>query len=278
MILLHLRQAIIFYFQMENTITFLGTGTSTGIPMIGCRCSVCSSTDPRDKRLRTSAFIHYNGVKLLIDCGPDFRTQALKYNIADLDAILLTHQHKDHTGGLDDVRALNYINKKATTVYCEDRVLQGLKMEYYYAFTEHPYPGAPEFDIHLINEQPFEINKQRIIPIRAMHYKLPILGFRFGTLCYLTDANSIPDEEFAKLQGLDIMVLSAVKRTHHISHFSLPEALQVAKKIGAKKTFLTHLSHQMADDNYGIKGTYAALSEEMPSGVYIAYDGLKETF
>ncbi len=263
---------------MENTITFLGTGTSTGIPMIGCQCSVCSSTDPRDKRFRTSAFIHYNGLKLLIDCGPDFRTQALKYNIADLDAILLTHQHKDHTGGLDDVRALNYINKKATTVYCEDRVLQGLKMEYYYAFTEHPYPGAPEFDIHLINEQPFEINKQRIIPIRAMHYKLPILGFRFGTLCYLTDANSIPDEEFAKLQGLDIMVLSAVKRTHHISHFSLTEALQVAKRIGAKKTFITHLSHQMADDKYGIKGTYAALSKDMPNGVFIAYDGLKETF
>ncbi|MBR5074457.1 MAG: MBL fold metallo-hydrolase [Bacteroidales bacterium] len=263
---------------MHNTITFLGTGTSTGVPMIGCHCSVCSSKDPRDKRLRTSAFVEYEGLKLLIDCGPDFRTQALTYGIEDLDAILLTHQHKDHTGGLDDVRALNYILQKPTTIYCEERVLEGLKKEYSYAFAEHPYPGIPKFDIHLIGDAPFSIQGKEIIPVRAMHYKLPILGFRFGGLCYLTDANHIAEEEFEKLNGLDIMVLSAIKRGPHISHFSLGEAIAVAKRIGAKKTFITHLSHQMAEDDKKIKGTHADLSAEMPSGIFIAYDGLKVSF
>lgn len=263
---------------MHNTITFLGTGTSTGVPTIGCHCSVCSSNDPRDKRLRTSAFVEYEGLKLLIDCGPDFRTQALTYGIEDLDAILLTHQHKDHTGGLDDVRALNYILQKPTTIYCEERVLEGLKKEYSYAFAEHPYPGSPKFDIHLIGDAPFSILGKEIIPIRAMHYRLPILGFRLGGLCYLTDANYIAEEEFEKLKGLDIMVLSAVRRGKHISHFSLEEAIATAKRIGAKKTFITHLSHQMAEDEKKIKGTHADLSAEMPSGIFIAYDGLKENF
>lgn len=263
---------------MENSITFLGTGTSTGVPMIGCHCSVCSSTDPRDKRMRTSAYIRYNGLRLLIDCGPDFRTQALSNGIEDLDAILFTHQHKDHTGGLDDVRALNYINQKPTTIYCEERVLSGLKMEYSYAFTDHPYPGVPKFDIHIIDENPFEISGQRIIPIRAMHYKLPILGYRIGNLCYLTDANYLADEEIEKLQGLEVMVLSAVRRGKHISHFSLEEAVALGLRIGARKTFITHLSHQMAEDDRNIKGTHADLSAEMPPGIFIAYDGLKVSF
>lgn len=263
---------------MHNSITFLGTGTSTGVPMIGCHCSVCSSKDPRDKRLRTSAFVVYEGLKLLIDCGPDFRTQALAYGIEDLDAILLTHQHKDHTGGLDDVRALNYTLKKPTTIYCEERVLKGLKKEYSYAFSSHPYPGIPKFDIHLIDNTPFSIDSRSIIPIRAMHYKLPILGFRFGGLCYLTDANHIAEKELEKLKDLDIMVLSAVRRGKHISHFSLEEAVQMAQRIGAKKTFITHLSHQMAEDDKNIKGTHADLSAEMPSGIFIAYDGLKLSF
>ena len=263
---------------MHNTITFLGTGTSTGVPMIGCHCSVCSSNDPRDKRLRTSAFVEYEGLKLLIDCGPDFRTQALTYGIENLDAILLTHQHKDHTGGLDDVRALNYILQKPTSIYCEERVLEGLKKEYSYAFAEHPYPGSPKFDIHIISDTSFNISGKKIIPVRAMHYKLPILGFRLGGLCYLTDANNIAEAEYEKLKGLDIMVLSAIKRGPHISHFSLGEAIAVAKRIGAKKTFITHLSHQMAEDENNIKGTHADLSAEMPSGIFIAYDGLKVSF
>ena len=238
---------------MKNSILFLGTGTSTGVPMIGCHCSVCSSTDPKDKRLRTSAFVEYEGLKLLIDCGPDFRHQALANGIEDFDAILLTHQHKDHTGGLDDVRALNYLKHKPTTIYCEERVLGGLKMEYSYAFDEHPYPGAPKFDIHIIDEKPFKIGNSTIIPVRAMHYKLPILGFRMGGMCYLTDAN-------------------------HISHFSLEQAIEVAKRIGAKKTYITHLSHMMAEDDKNIKGTHADLVREMPQGISIAYDGLKVSF
>ena len=263
---------------MKNSILFLGTGTSTGVPMIGCHCSVCSSTDPKDKRLRTSAVVEYEGLKLLIDCGPDFRHQALANGIEDFDAILLTHQHKDHTGGLDDVRALNYLKHKPTTIYCEERVLGGLKMEYSYAFDEHPYPGAPKFDIHIIDEKPFKIGNSTIIPVRAMHYKLPILGFRMGGMCYLTDANHIAEEEYEKLKDLDIMVLSAVRRGHHISHFSLEQAIEVAKRIGAKKTYITHLSHMMAEDDKNIKGTHQDLVSEMPEGITIAYDGLKVSF
>ena len=246
--------------------------------MIGCHCSVCSSSNPKDKRLRTSAFVHYNGLRLLIDCGPDFRTQALTNGIEDFDALLFTHQHKDHTGGLDDVRALNYINRKPTTIFCEQRVLEGLKMEYSYAFAQEPYPGVPKLDIHIIDEKPFEISGRQIIPIRAMHYKLPILGFRMGGLCYLTDANYIAEEELKKLNGLEIMVINAVRRGKHISHFSLEEAVCLARKIGAKKTFITHLSHQMAEDENKIKGTHADLTAEMPEGIFIAYDGLKVNF
>ena len=246
--------------------------------MIGCHCSVCSSTDPKDKRMRTSAFVHYNGLRLLIDCGPDFRTQALRNGIEDFDALLFTHQHKDHTGGLDDVRALNYINNKPTTIFCEQRVLEGLKMEYSYAFAQKPYPGVPKLDIHIIDEKPFEISGQKIIPVRAMHYKLPILGFRMGGLCYLTDANYIAEKELEKLKGLDIMVINAVRREKHISHFSLDEAVALGQRIGAKKTFITHLSHQMAEDEKNIKGTHAVLSAQMPDGIFIAWDGLKVSF
>lgn len=267
---------------MSNSITFLGTGTSTGVPMIGCHCSVCSSKDPRDKRLRTSAFIEYEGFKILIDCGPDFRQQALNNGITDIDAILLTHQHKDHTGGLDDVRALNYLCKKPASIYCEERVLESLKKEFYYAFAENPYPGAPKFDIHIIDNQPFKIVKGdksiTVTPIRAMHYKLPVLAYRLGPLCYLTDANFIPDEEYKKLHGLEVFTISSVRRKKHISHFTLSEALEVIDKVRAKKSFITHFSHQTADDEKGIQGTYKALLKELPQGVKPAYDGLKVSF
>ena len=258
---------------MSDSITFLGTGTSQGVPMIGCDCEICSSPDAHDKRLRSSALIRYRGKTFLVDAGPDFRQQMLREGIRHLDAILLTHNHKDHTGGLDDVRSFNYIERRSFPIYCEAHVLESLKKEYYYAFAENPYPGAPEMDIHLITSQAFEIEGVPVIPIRAMHFKLPVLGFRFGGCAYLTDANYIPESEFEKLRGLDIFVLNTVKRGRHISHYSLEEAVEICRKVGAKQSYLTHLSHLLP--------RHAMLTRELAqqsSKIRPAFDGLKLSF
>lgn len=247
-------------------LTFLGTGTSQGVPMIGCGCEVCSSSDARDKRLRSSVLVEYKGKKILIDAGPDFRQQMLRAGISHVDAILLTHNHKDHTGGLDDIRAFNYLEKKATEIYCEKYVEDSLRLEYSYAFAENRYPGAPEWHVHNIDDNQFCIGNCEITPIRGKHFKLPVLGFRFGNIAYCTDMNHIPEEEFAKLQGLDHFIINCVRRGRHISHFSLEEAIAVAQKVGAKNTWLTHLSHQLP--------TYSELAAELPQGIYPAYDGL----
>lgn len=251
-------------------ITFLGTGTSQGVPIIGCKCSVCVSDDLRDKRLRSSALIEEGGVSVIIDAGPDFRQQMLREDICHADGILLTHGHKDHTGGLDDLRAFNWLEKRAFPIYCEKRVQESLKSEYSYVFSDNKYPGIPEFDLKTIDETPFSLRQMRIIPIRAMHYKLPILGFRIGNLAYITDANYIPDIEFEKLKGLSVLVLNTVKLTKHISHFSLPEAVEQAQKIGAKRTLLTHLSHQLP--------CHEDLAAMLPEGIDPAYDGLQVEF
>lgn len=278
----------------KNRLTFLGTGTSQGVPMIGCGCEVCRSMDPRDKRLRSSVLVDYQGLRILVDAGPDFRQQMLRADVSHVDAILLTHNHKDHTGGLDDIRAFNYIEKRATEIYCEKYVENSLRMEYGYAFAEKKYPGAPEWHIHHIDEKPFTINaggpyevliwdhgkgyiksvageddpvrSAEIIPIRGMHYKLPVLGFRFGKIAYCTDMNHIPEEEFEKLKGLDHFVINCVKYGKHISHFSLEEAVEVAKKVGAKHSWLTHLSHQLP--------CHEELATELPENILPAYDGL----
>ena len=247
-------------------LTFLGTGTSQGVPMIGCTCEVCTSQAPEDKRLRSSVFVEHEGLKVLIDAGPDFRYQMLRERICSVDAILLTHNHKDHTGGLDDIRAFNYHEQKAAQIYCEKYVEDSLRMEYSYAFAKNKYPGAPEWEVHIIDNQPFEINGTDIVPIRGMHYKLPVLGYRFGNIAYCTDMNNIPEMEFSKLQGLEHFVINTVRRGHHISHFSLEEALEVASKVGAKHTWLTHLSHQLP--------CHKDLAAELPDGVKPAYDGL----
>lgn len=258
---------------MKNSITFLGTGTSQGIPMIGCTCEVCTSDDLRDKRLRCSALIRYEGHNFLIDAGPDFRQQMLREKIAHLDAILLTHNHKDHTGGLDDVRSFNYLEKRSFPIFCEAHVLESLKKEYYYVFQEKPYPGAPEMDIHLITSLPFEIDGIPVTPIRAMHYKLPVLGFRFGNCAYLTDANYIPESEFGKLKGLDIFVLNTVKRGHHISHYALEEAIGICRRVGARRSFLTHLSHMLPRHE-----EFAQELSELPFSLQPAFDGLTVEF
>lgn len=245
---------------------FLGTGTSQGVPMIGCRCEVCASSDSRDKRLRASVLVDYSGKRFLVDAGPDFRQQMLRSGVSHVDAILLTHNHKDHTGGLDDIRAFNYLEKSATQIYCEKYVEDSLRKEYSYAFAENKYPGAPEWDVHLIDDKPFNIDGVEIIPIRGKHFNLPVLGYRFGNIAYCTDMNRIPDEEFTKIQGLDHFIINCVRRGRHISHFSLEGALTIAERVGAKHTWLTHLSHQLP--------CYEELLAELPDGILPAYDGL----
>ncbi len=255
---------------MENRITLLGTGTSQGIPMIGCGCPVCTSTDIHDKRLRTSARVEYNGIDVVIDAGPDFRQQMLRENICNPDAILLTHKHIDHTGGLDDVRSYNYFKEKAMPIYCESMVAESLKQQFYYAFEEKKYPGAPDLELHLIDDKPFEINGTEIIPLRVLHYKMPILGYRFGDLAYITDGSFIPEETFEKLSGIKILIINCVRREKHISHFCLDEAVKIAEITHAEKTYLTHISHQL--------GKYSETEKSLPENIRQGYDGLKIEF
>ena len=288
---------------MSVRLTFFGTGTSQGIPIIGCRCPVCSSPDPRDKRFRSSALVQCEGMNILIDAGPDFRSQMLRAGVGHLDAILLTHNHKDHTGGLDDVRSLNYIDRKAVEIYCEPKVEDTIRREYAYAFAEPKYPGSPEWHLHTIGDAPFEVasndgyelewvhdvgyfyrplegpvpppRRTTVIPIRGYHDKMPVLGFRFGNIAYLTDMSAIPEPEFAKLQGLEHVTLNTVGYKKHHSHFSLDEALELAGKIGARHTWLTHLSHTFPVHET-FSGDLRRLCTErgIASEVLPAYDGL----
>ncbi len=253
---------------MDNglTITFTGTGTSHGIPVIACRCKVCLSADSRDKRLRTAVVIAFGDTVIAIDAGPDFRQQMLTHSIEKLHAVLLTHEHKDHMAGLDDVRAFNRILGADMPIYCEKRVAEALQREFMYAFSEVKYPGVPAFDLRIVGNDTFLIRNEPIIPIRVMHHKLPVLGFRIRNFAYLTDLNFIPDESMAQLNGLDVLVIDALRHHEHISHFSLDEALVVVEKLKPGKAYLTHISHHMVP--------HAELSSMLPDGVFAAYDGL----
>lgn len=248
------------------TLEFLGSGTSQGVPVIGCTCNVCRSADPKDKRLRASALVRYAGLNILVDCGPDFRTQALRAGIRQLDAILLTHEHMDHIGGLDDTRALQWTLGWEPEIWCEQRVLDALRKTFHYVFKEEVYPGVPTWHIHVIDERPFIIKGVEIIPVRCMHGKMPILGYRFGNIAYLTDVSAIADQEMEKLRGLDAVTINCVMRTPHHSHFSLPQALDFLEKVGAKESYITHISHYL--------GTHSTLESELPPHVHAAYDGL----
>ena len=248
-------------------ITFLGTGTSQGIPIIACNCDVCASDDPRDKRLRCSVLVQVGGKNIVIDSGPDFRQQMLRAGVAKLDAILFTHGHKDHVAGLDDVRAYNHVMQRPMDVYAEERVQKILQREFAYSFEEDKYPGVPELSLHTIDETPFSIDHVQITPIRAMHLKLPILGFRIGRIAYLTDANSISENEKNKLRELDCFIVNGLRKEKHISHFSLKEALALIEEIKPKQAYITHISHQL--------GLHRLVQNELPPNVFLAYDGLE---
>lgn len=256
--------------QYEGKVKFLGTGTSQGVPVIGCNCKVCRSNDPKDYRLRSSLLVSINGINLLIDAGTDFRQQMLKYQINSLRAIILTHEHADHILGLDDIRSYNWMQKKPMDIYAEERVEKAVKRVYNYVFEEHKYPGIPRMTIHRIDENSFYIDGILVIPIRAFHHKLPVLGFRFGNLAYLTDANYIPEEEKAKLSGVKILIVNALHKQKHISHFNLDEAIYFSKEINPEITYLTHISH--------IMGNYKKIQKELPEKVFFAYDGLELIF
>ena len=256
----------LFLNVMTMKIRFLGTGTSTGIPQIGCSCPVCRSADRRDRRLRCSVAITEGQQQILIDCSPDFRQQALMLPFRKINGILFTHEHYDHTGGIDDLRP--YSQFGAVDLYMEERVEDAVKKRLPYCFAEKRYGGIPNIRIQRIDSHhPFLIGKWEVIPIRLLHYKLPILGFRIGNFAYLTDVKSIPETEYAKLRDLDRLVISSLRKTEHISHLSLAESLQIIHKIGPAKAYLTHFSHEM--------GLHADLMEELPDGVYPAYDGLE---
>ena len=250
-------------------ITFLGTGTSQGVPVVACNCEVCKSKSLYDKRLRTSVMIKTGGRTFVIDSGPDFRQQMLREDVKRLDAILFTHEHKDHTAGLDDVRAFNYVQKKAMEVFAAPRVLEALHREYAYVFAAKKYPGIPKINLHSIDNQQFKIFDIPILPIEVLHLKLPVFGFRFDKFTYITDANFISEKEMAKIVGTEVLVINALRKEKHLSHFTLAEALAVIKKVKPRRAYLTHISHMM--------GFHESLKKEMPENVFPAFDGLKIT-
>jgi phosphoribosyl 1,2-cyclic phosphate phosphodiesterase len=247
-------------------VTFLGTGTSMGIPLIGCPCETCNSTDSRDKRLRTSILIETQNKKIVIDTGPDFRQQMLRENVKDLDAVILTHEHKDHLAGLDEVRAYNFLLEKDMPVYATERVQQAIRREFAYIFETPDYPGIPKIKMHTISNSPFEAEGISVIPIEVMHHRLPVLGFRFENFVYITDANFISQEEKNKIAGCEILVLNALRREPHISHFSLEQAIDLVGELQPKKAYFTHISHQL--------GLHAETENELPENIHLAYDGL----
>ena len=248
-------------------ITFLGTGTSQGVPVIGCSCEVCQSLDFRDQRLRASIHIAVEGQSFVVDTGPDFRMQMLREGIKKLDAVLFTHEHKDHTAGLDDIRPFNFYQQADIPIFGRLAVLEQLQREYAYIFNDKKYPGVPQVACVEIDHNPFQINGIGITPIPVLHYKLPVLGFRIGDFSYITDANHIPEESLALLEGSEILVLNALQKEPHIAHFTLDQAIEQAQRIGAKKTYFTHISHRL--------GKHAAVEKELPEGIFLAYDGLK---
>ena len=248
-------------------ITFLGTGTSSGVPMIACDCEVCTSTNKNDNRLRSSIMIQSETTTIVVDTTPDFRYQMLREKVQHIDAIIFTHPHKDHIAGLDDVRAFNYFNEMAIEVYANELTQAALKREFYYVFAEHKYPGIPDINLHEINDKPFLVGDITVIPIKVLHLHMPVLGFRFGNFTYITDANKIEEQEKEKIKGSEVLVLNALRHKKHLSHFTLQEAIDLAHELNIPQTYFTHISHQL--------GLHDTISKTLPSDCALAYDGLK---
>ena len=252
--------------QQGIQVTFLGTGTSTGIPMIGCTCEVCTSADPRDNRLRSSIAISNGNTAIVIDSGPDFRQQMLRAKVNKLDAIVYTHPHKDHVAGMDDVRAYNYFQQKAMDIYANEMTQEVLVREFPYVFSESKYPGVPDVRLNTIDTEPFRIGDMDILPVEVWHLKMPVLGFRIGGFTYITDANRIEASEMEKIKGSEVLVINALRREKHISHFTLDEAISLSQKLEIKTTYFTHISHQL--------GLHAEVEADLPENMFLAYDGL----
>ena len=250
-------------------ITFLGTGTSSGVPMIGCCCEVCTSADKKDKRLRSSILVESETTTIVIDTTPDFRYQMLRARVKKLDAVLFTHPHKDHIAGLDDVRAFNYFQKKPMEIYANSLTEEAVKREFAYAFSDKKYPGLPNLNLNTIDDSPFIIGDIPVIPILVWHLKMPVLGFRFGNFTYITDANKIEADEKEKIKGSKIMVLNALRKEIHISHFTLDEAVTMVQDLGVSKGYFTHISHQL--------GRHEVINKALPHGIALGFDGLEIT-
>ena len=246
--------------------TFLGTGTSQGVPVVACQCPVCLSINPKDQRLRASVMIETETQCFVVDAGPDFRQQMLTHHVLHLNGILLTHEHTDHIFGLDDIRAFNWVQKQPTDIYAEERVQIAIRRIFDYVFASDKYPGIPQMHLHLIENKSFRIGNLEIMPIRGFHHKLPVFGFRFGKLAYVTDVNRLEGVEIDKLRGLDVLVVNALRKEEHISHYNLEQALELIGEVKPGKAYLTHLSHQM--------GFYDEVQNELPENVFLAYDGL----
>ncbi len=254
--------------SMALQITFLGSGTSQGVPVIACQCEVCQSLHSKDKRLRSSIMVEDENTRIVIDTGPDFRQQMLRENVCKLDAVIYTHSHKDHLAGLDDIRAFNFIQQKPMDIYARQDCWARIKLEYDYVFSDEKYPGVPSVVEHVItHEKSFSVGSLEIIPILVWHYKMPVLGFRIGDFTYITDANKIEPSEMKKVKGSKVLVLNALQKINHISHFTLQQAIEVAKEVNAEQTFFTHISHRL--------GQHETENKQLPDGINLAYDGLK---
>lgn len=251
---------------MRVELTFLGTGTSQGVPVIGCTCPVCRSEDPRDDRLRSSVMMRTGDLTHVIDSGPDFRQQMLREGVGALDGLVYTHEHKDHIAGMDDIRAFNFRQQRDMPLYATDAVREALEREFHYVFSADNYPGIPKVDVRRIDERPFKLGPATWWPLPVMHRRMPVLGFRVGGIAYITDANQLDPLTWERLQGADVLILNALRREKHVSHFTLDEAMEVADRVGANQTYFTHISHQL--------GLHVAVCRELPEGVQLAHDGL----